>query len=321
MRHQSILPMLGALLGSLACGDSGTSPTPPTDAGRAAARFDQLADSVDSAGYSPTAEALRHAARIVRLTGRATPVTVTIDDVPRAFLAVGEQIDFPNLTCSWPSDSGTIVPGDSGAAAPPSASTPATTPPMPECTVLDTSSMRTLIAWEPERMAEVVRIVSDPGSTAAEPSVPDVMAGLPTAAPDSAPSGGGGGIAYPGFMGEYLVGDVGSWYAVEGSQSNAMLELTGACTEPRATFDWAEFSCRAARLRFEFAMRVEPVRYEPLTGRTSMGNPEGSHRISLASSDVDGVRLSAEAWTPPPLPPPGPPGPPVPIDSTGIPPH
>jgi len=329
MRHRSILPMVGALLGALACGDSGTSPTPPTDAGRAAARFDQLADSVDSAGYSPAAEALRHAAQIVRLTGRATPVTVTIDGVPRAFLAVGEQIDFPNLTCSWPSDSGIVVPGDSGTgvpgdsgvAAPPSASDPATDPRMPECTVLDTSSMRTLIAWEPDRMAEVVRIVSEPGSTAAEPSVPDVMAGLPTASPDSAPSGGGGGIAFPGFMGEYLVGDVGSWYAVEGSQSNALLELTGACTEPRATFDWAEFSCQAARLRFEFAMRVEPVRYEPLTGRTSMGNPEGSHRISLAASDVDGVRLIVEAWTPPPLPPPGPPGPPgppVPIDSTGV---
>src|SRR4051794_16663358 len=110
MRYRSIPPMVGALLGALACADAGTSPTPNTDAGRAAARFDQLADSVDSAGYSPAAEALHHAARIVRLTGRATPVTVTIDGAPRAFLAVGEQIDFPNLTCTWPSDSGTVVP-------------------------------------------------------------------------------------------------------------------------------------------------------------------------------------------------------------------
>jgi hypothetical protein len=317
MRHRSILPIGGALVGVLACGDAGTSPTPLTDAGRAAARFDQLADSVDSAGYSPAAAALRHAAQIVRLTGRATPVTVVIDGVPRPFLAVGEQIDFPNLACSWPADSGTVdpggggsgVPGDSAIAPPPTDSTP----PAPECTIVDTTSMRTLIAWEPERLAEVVRIVSDLDSTAVEPGVPDVMAGLPTEIADSAPSGGGGGGAFPGFMGEYLVGDVGSWYAVEGSQSNALLELTGACTEPRATFDWAEFSCQAARFRFEFAMRVEPVRYERLTGGTSMGSPEGSHELSLAASDVDGVRLIVEAWTPPPLPPPGPP-----VDSAGV---
>lgn len=332
MRHPSILPLSGALLGALACSDAGTSPTPATDAARAAARFELLADSVESAGYSPAAEALRHAAQIVRLTGHATPVTVTIDGVPRAFLAVGEQIDFPNLTCSWPSDTGivvpgddgTVVPGDGGGVAPPPMDSASGAPPgMPECTVQDTSSMRTLIAWEPDRMAEVVRIVSDLGSTAAEPGVPDVMTGLPTAAADSAPSGGGGGSVggFPGFMGEYLVGDVGSWYAVEGSQSNALLELIGACTEPRASFDWAEFSCQAARLRFEFAMRVEPLRYEPLTGRTSIGNPEGSHELSLAASDVDGVRLVVEAWTPPPLPPPDPPGPigpPVPVDSTGV---
>jgi hypothetical protein len=311
MRNRSILPMGGALLCAMACGDSGTSPTPVSDAGRAAARFEQLADSVDGAGYSPAAEALRHAAQIVRLTGRATPVTLTVDGVARAFLAVGEQIDFPNLTCSWPSDSGTLVPGAMASAG------------GPECAVLDTSSMRTLIAWEPDRLSEVVRIVSDIGSTAVEPGVPDVMAGLPTAAadpapPDSAPSGGGGGIGFPGFMGEYLVRDVGSWYAVEGSQSNALLELSGSCTQAHATFDWAEFSCQAARLRFEFAMRVEPVRYEPLMERGSMGSPEGGHELSLAATDVDGVRLVIEAWTPPPLPPPDPPGPPVPVDSSTV---
>ena len=115
-------------------------------------------------------------------------------------------------------------------------------------------------------------------------------------------------------MGEYLVGDVGSWYAVEGSQSNALLAIAGACTAAHATFDWARFACEAARLRFEFAMRVEPVSYTPLMGRTPTGVLEGSHELSLTATDVDGVRLTVEAWTPPP---PVPiPGPPVPVDST-----
>ncbi len=332
MRHRSVIPMGGALLGLLACGDGGVSPGTGNDASRAAARFEQLADSVDSAGYSPAAEALRHAAEIVRLTGRATPVTLTIDGAARSFLAVGEQLDFPNLTCTWPSDSGVVVPGDSGVAVPGDSVVGLTAPSAPafnaaECTVVDTTSMRTLIAWEPERMAEVVRVVSDIGSTVAEPTVPDVMAGLPTTtapapggtpgAPDSAGSDGGGGSS-AGFMGEYLVRDVGSWWAVEGSQSNALLEIVGSCTADHATFDWAQFSCEAARLRFDFSMRVEPVRYEPLMGRASLGNPEGSHQLRMATSNVEGVRLTIEAWTPPPLPPPPepPPGPPVPIDST-----
>jgi hypothetical protein len=163
--------------------------------------------------------------------------------------------------------------------------------------------------------------------------VPDVMTGLPSTVvtdpsspspPDSAPDGGGGGGVggYPGFMGEYLVRDVGSWWAVEGAQENALVEVSGACTNDRATFDWAEFSCEATRFRFQFDMRVEPVRWEPLTGVADPpGGPEGSHTLALGSSSVDGVRLTVVAWTPPPLPPPEPgPGPepdPIPVDSTG----
>jgi len=157
--------------------------------------------------------------------------------------------------------------------------------------------------------------------------VPDVMTALPSAGatdpgaptpPDTAPGGGGGG--YPGFMGEYLVRDVGSWWAVEGSQANALEEISGACTDGRATFDWAEFECEAARLRFEFSMRVEPVRWEPLTGVADpAGGPEGSHTLAMASSSVDGVRLTWVEWTPPILPPEPGPGPdPVPVDSSGV---
>jgi hypothetical protein len=125
-------------------------------------------------------------------------------------------------------------------------------------------------------------------------------------------------------MGEYLVRDVGSWWAAEGTQTNALQELAGACTADRVTFDWAEFGCEAARFRFEFRMRVEPARYDPSTGwdpggEPPPGGPEGSHELTLRSSDIAGVRLTVIAWTPPPLPPGEPqPEPPAPVDSTGV---
>ena len=68
-----------------------------------------------------------------------------------------------------------------------------------------------------------------------------------TTPPDSATGG------YPGFMGEYLVRDVGSWWAVEGNQSNELASASGACSDERATFDWAQFSCEAASFRFEWS--------------------------------------------------------------------
>ena len=348
MRSSLLLITGGAAL-LLACSDGGTGPAVDNEGLRLAAQFERLADSVDAGGYSPAAEALRHAAEITRLTGHASPVTLTIDGAARNFLAVAEQIDFPNLECSWPSDSGRIEPGDTivvppadstgvvppdgggGGVMPPDSTVvpppPGEPPPPPECHVVGTYSMRTLIAWEPQHMAEVVRIVADVGSNAVATGVPDVMTGLPstvaadpsgppTTPPDTAPGGGGGDVGgYPGFMGEYLVRDVGSWWAVEGNQSNDLVSASGACTEDRATFDWAEFSCEAASFRFEFEMRVEPLRYERLTGVVDPPtSPEGSHTLSLGSSSVDGVRLEVVAWTPPPLPPePGPD--PVPVDT------
>ena len=215
MRHASLL-IAGATWLVLGCGDGGTGPRTDGDGRRLGAQFDRLADSVEAGGYSPAAEALRHAAEIVRLTGHATPVSVTIDGTARTFLAVAEQIDFPNLVCSWPSDTGyvpppdtinvpppepgpPVPPGDSTGVVPPDgggggvtpADTAFPTPPTrgpPECTVVGTYSMRTLIAWEPEHMAEVVRIVADIGNGGVEPKVPDVMTGLPTrVAPDLGP--------------------------------------------------------------------------------------------------------------------------------------
>lgn len=340
----------GAAWLALGCGDGGTGPGPDGEGGRLAAQFERLADSVEAGGYSPAADALRHAAEIVRLTGHATPVTLSVDGTARSFLAVAEQLDFPNLVCSWPTDSGWVEPGDTvtvepgdtvvvppdggGGVAPPDTGVvlppPGEPPEPPECTVVGTYSMRTLIAWEPEHLAEVVRIVADVGSNGVVTGVPDVMSGLPTtvasdpaspptAAPDSSPGRGGGG-GYPGFIGEYLVRDVGSWWAVEGSQANAIEGgAAGDCTADRATFDWAEFTCQAANFRFEFAMRVEPVLYERLTGVAALPtSPEGSHTLAMESSAVGGVRLTWVAWSPPPVPPePGPgPGPdPIPVDS------
>jgi hypothetical protein len=323
----------------LGCGDGAVDPGDGGDGQEMAARFEQLADSVEGEGegYSPTAEALRHAAEIVRLAGRATPVTLTIDGGDRSFLAVAEQLDFPNLECSWPSDTGVVVPGDSVVGPAPEPTRPEDAP--GECEQVGTYSMRTLIAWEPENMAEVVRVVADLGNAEVEPGVPDVMTGLPTneatgADGETPPApgdtaGGGGGSGYPGFMGEYLVRDVGSWWAVEGSQTNALQELAGACTAEGVTFDWAEFSCDAARFRFAFRMRVEPLRYDPATGwdpgpEPVEGGPEGSHELALGSTDVAGVRLTVVAWTPPPLPPDEPrpvdppPVDPPPVDSTGV---
>ncbi|MGH7515768.1 MAG: hypothetical protein ACREOQ_22950 [Gemmatimonadales bacterium] len=349
MRQSAGWTLTAALLGAVGCGDGGAGPGGDTDGQRLASQFERLADSVAGGGFSPTADALRHAAEIVRLTGHATPVSVTLDGEGRSFLAVAEQLDFPDLQCSWPSDSGVAPPGDtivvqpggSGGGTPPTAGAPPDTvpnPPVPgppgQCTQVGVFSMRTLIAWEPDRMAEVVRVVADVGSSAVDTTVPDVMTGLPTNAgaggpspPDSAPApgdtvgGGGGGSSagFPGFMGEYLVRDVGSWFAVEGSQTNTLEASGGACTSDRATFDWAEFSCEAARFRFEFTMRVEPLRIMgppvPVPGATPPPDqPEGDHTLAMAATSVDGVRLSVIAWTPPPLPSPGP----LPPDSTVV---
>ena len=308
MRHVSGWLLGAAVIGAWGCGDGGSGPSGDEGA-RLAAQFERLADSVGGAGYSPTAAALRHAAEIVRLTGHATPVTLDIDGASRDFLAVAEQLDYPQLACAWPES----IPADSGSGggAPP--------PPEPgaggECTEVGTYSMRTLIAWEPDRMAEVVRLVADPGSGEVNAGVPDVMTGLPTdtvpaddpPAPPGPPPGDSGGGAYPGFMGEYLVGDQGTWLAVEGRQINDLVSSSGPCTADRATFDWAEFRCESARFRYEFDMRVEPIgalRPSPAPPDPAPES-EDSHAIAMERSAVDGVRLAVVAWVPPiPGPPP-----------------
>ena len=125
-----ILTLAAALGFTLGCGDNGTGPgpAPDRDGARLAGQLDGLADSVDAGGYSPAAEALHHAAEIVRLTGHATPVSVSVDRVAKNFLAVGEQIDFPNLVCTWPSDTGVAQPDTAGVPLP---DTTGVFPPLP----------------------------------------------------------------------------------------------------------------------------------------------------------------------------------------------
>ena len=312
MRYRSKLAALVAAAAVAGCGDGGTNPGEGGGGDDFAARFEELADSVEGGGggggggggWSPTAEALRHAAEIVRLTGGATPVTLSVDGEARDFLAVAEQIDFPNVVCQWPDS--TEVPPSGGGAEPGG------------CEEIGTYSMRTLIAWEPGEMAEVVRIVADLGATDVRPGVPDVMTGLPggsaageggeppPAVPDSAVG------QFPGFLGEYLVRDVGSWWAIEGTQSNDLTAASGACTEETAIIDWARFECGAAKFRFEFEMLVGSVRIDPLP---SPVGPSGSHEISMPSTIIDGVRLQVIEWVPPPQPEPTEP---PPVDSTAV---
>ena len=116
MRHRSKAAALAAVVAMAGCSDGGTDPGGGTGSDETAARFEQLADSVDGEGWSPTAEALRHAAKIVRLAGGATPVTLTVDGQARRFDAVAEQLDFPNIVCTWPDS--TVVPPDSGIGGP-----------------------------------------------------------------------------------------------------------------------------------------------------------------------------------------------------------
>ena len=326
-RHLS-LP-LGVALAAACSGDMGPGPADPGDGNRLASEFENLAGELGDSGATASANALYHAAQVVRLVGHATPITVTIDGVGHEWLAVAEQLDYPMIQCVWPETGGPgegdgTVPPDSGSGGGSAGGGTGGSPGEPECTETGTGSVRSIIAWEPEHMDEVVRMTAEPGSSEVKPAgVPDVMAGLPAPSDGSEPGDTAvtGGGTY-GFMGEYLKADGGIFWTVEGTQSNSREAGSGSCTESHVTFDWAEFDCEAARLRFEAEMRVEGGRMEPLTGRPSPDGTVGggidleTHTISLAATTVDGAVLTVVGWTAP-TPEPGPGPDPVPVDSTG----
>ena len=353
--HPLSFPIAIALLAACSS-DLGPRPADPSDGSRLAAQFEDLADQAGDSGASATANALRHAAQIVRLVGHATPVTVTIDGVSHDWLAVAEQLDYPVVECVWPAPGGpeegdSIAPPDSGGSGSGSGGTPGGgggTPPdtgvvggggsggtgggtePPGCTETGTSSVRSIIAWEPDHMSEVVRMTAEPGSSEVKPaSVPDVMAGLPAPAMptepgDTAVTGGGGTGGTYGFVGEYFKSGGGTFWTVEGSQSNSREAGSSACTESHTTFDWAEFDCEGARLRFEVTMRVEGGDFGPPTEPPGPAGAAGeleTHDISVPATTVDGAVLTVVSWSVPapepgPPPEPGPaPEPVPPVDS------
>jgi hypothetical protein len=331
------LAVLG-LLSLAACSDGGSSPGDGND--RAAALFDGLADSIAGGGDYARADALRHAAMIVRLAGDPAPVTLTIDGESRRFVAVAEELEYPNLVCRWPADSGLVFPDGGGA--PPDSSSMPPMPPLPEpggCEPEGSMRMRTLIAWEPEQMAEVVRLVADEGRGRVARGVPDAMAG-----PSHQGESWGGGTGQPsdptmppwpgdsvivsppidpgpGFMGEYLERDRGFWVSVSGEQSNTMEKDGGTCRREVVEFDWARYACQAIRVRFEFTMRVQKLVMIPFDGwnpRDSLPLPPIETReISMAATSIPGARLSLLEWLAPPVPiePPMPGPMPMPPDS------
>jgi hypothetical protein len=183
-------------------------------------------------------------------------------------------------------------------------------------------------------MSEVVRMTAEPGSSEVKPaSVPDVMAGLPTPAMptepgDTAVTGGAGSGGTYGFVGEYFKSGGGTFWTAEGTQTNSREAGSGACTESHTTFDWAEFDCEAARLRFEVTMRVEGGNFGPPTEPPGTGGAGGeleTHEISVPATTVDAAVLTVVSWSvptpepgPPPEPGPGPdPVPPVDSSSAG----
>jgi len=93
----------------VACGSDSTAPLKTADAAAAAQTFAQLADSVARNGGSAEAgTAYAGIAGILRMGGRVTPITLTIDGASRSYLATAMSIESvtnpcpPNAMCFAP---------------------------------------------------------------------------------------------------------------------------------------------------------------------------------------------------------------------------
>jgi hypothetical protein len=93
----------------VACGSDSSARPLPTDAAAAAQTFAQLADSVArNGGNAEVGTAYAGIAEILRMGGRITPVTLTIDGANRSFLATAMSIESvtnpcpPNAQCFAP---------------------------------------------------------------------------------------------------------------------------------------------------------------------------------------------------------------------------
>ena len=79
--------------------------------------------------------------------------------------ALSEQLDYPLVECLWPVTGGSgegdgTVPPDSGSGGGSAGGGTGGSPGEPECTETGTGSVRSIIAWEPEHMDEVVRMTA-----------------------------------------------------------------------------------------------------------------------------------------------------------------
>ena len=310
------LCLLGVAAG---CGGSdGTGVRDGSDPLAIAREFELLRDSLASAGNVNGAEVMHHVAEIVKLTGRVTSVEISVDGTPAKFLAVAEQMDYPIVSC-WAfadtSGGGTAPPGRDGGGLPPDT---VGIPPQCESAATDQYSVRTLIAWQPESMQRIVRIVADTGPSRAPDEVPDVMAGLPTdtrAGTSDSVSADSGVVFpafYPGFFGEYFDGPDGWWVASQGEESNRLVSMDGACMRDTLELDWGRFACERASVAFEVSMTVVPGFFagfgDTRPGDTRPDDPRdgSSHTVKMRSQVVAGVRLRLDAYPLPPLPGPDP---------------
>jgi hypothetical protein len=124
----------GAALLGASCSDSTAPYDPPGDAALAAQTFAQLADSVArNGGDADVASAYTGIAGVVRAGGRVTPITITIDGTPRAFVAAAMSVETTVNDC----------PKNAQCFAPPT-----------------TYSLRSLIAWEKDNPKRIVQLSS-----------------------------------------------------------------------------------------------------------------------------------------------------------------
>lgn len=100
---------IASVFAVLACGGDAATRSLPTDAAAAAQTFSQLADSVArNGGNTEVGTAYGSIAGILRMGGRITPITLTIDGARRNFLATAVNIESvtnvcpPNAQCFAP---------------------------------------------------------------------------------------------------------------------------------------------------------------------------------------------------------------------------
>jgi hypothetical protein len=282
------LAFAASLLALGACSDDPAGPR--DDPRHAADDFEALADSLAGTGDPRGAGPMHHVATLLRLVERPTPITVRVDGAEARWLAVAEEVEFPTPECALPPNGGAWPDGEE------------------RCPRLAPPVMRSLIAWHPDEMRRIVRIVADPGTSDADDGYPDPMRnGVVVTRP-----GGDADTAvvfpertWPGFLGEYFVRDRGIWLATEGRQSNSRLAGTTACPTDAVTTGWFTFACTRADFRFGVAMTVESVLLrDPIV--PGGGDAVDPHRIEIAPQTVAGVRLVATESEAPPLPPPPP---------------